>query len=301
LIVPIQMFHNEVHVWTLLHHGDVEVVSLVGVYSTEAHPFGLVYEYMDGLDLKQYMKNEPNLRRLKLVRVPTLLIRCLSTPHLHRQQLIGIARGLKRMHDLGIVHGNLQSVRCPSLPHLWHTVYTRLIPKANILVDKEGTVRIAGLGNAIVLPHSTTYPLEGRTNTDRLSCGRAPELTWPGVSQSVADPIHPTKASDMYGFGVVAWEVRIAPFGVILLAHSRYVLTGKPPFSEMTEIAATYAMLSGARPLRQTHHEISDRLWYMIERCWYNLPLKRVSAGEAVQLLEAELGHAPNSRTLPHT
>jgi hypothetical protein len=28
---------------------DVDVVPLVGVYSTEAHPFGLVYEYMEGL------------------------------------------------------------------------------------------------------------------------------------------------------------------------------------------------------------------------------------------------------------
>jgi serine/threonine protein kinase len=47
----------------------VNVVSFVGVYSTEAHPFALVYEYMDGLDLKQYLRNEPNARKLELVSV----------------------------------------------------------------------------------------------------------------------------------------------------------------------------------------------------------------------------------------
>ena len=46
------------------------MVPLVGVYSTEAHPFGLVYEYMSGLDLKQYLRNEPNVGRLNLVRIP---------------------------------------------------------------------------------------------------------------------------------------------------------------------------------------------------------------------------------------
>ena len=67
----------------------------------------------------------------------------------------------------------------------------------------------------------------------------------------------------------------------------------------MTEFAATYSMLNGVRPPRQKNHEISDRLWYMIERCWHNVPSKRMSAGEAVQLLETEFGRTPNSRILP--
>ena len=46
------------------------MVALVGVYSTEAHPFGLIYEYLDGLDLKQYLRNEPHVGGLKLVHIP---------------------------------------------------------------------------------------------------------------------------------------------------------------------------------------------------------------------------------------
>jgi len=63
----LQRFRNEVHIWSLLHHSDVDVVPLVGVLSTETHPFGLVYECMDNLDLRQYLRNEPNSGRLKLV------------------------------------------------------------------------------------------------------------------------------------------------------------------------------------------------------------------------------------------
>lgn len=47
-----------------------EVVPLVGVYSTEAHPFCIVYEYLDGLDVKKYMKGEPNADKLELVLIP---------------------------------------------------------------------------------------------------------------------------------------------------------------------------------------------------------------------------------------
>ena len=77
----LQRFYNEVRMCSLLHHGDVEVVSLVGVYSTEAHPLGLVYEYMDGLDLRQYLRNKPNAARLKLVLIPISTSRMLSTNH----------------------------------------------------------------------------------------------------------------------------------------------------------------------------------------------------------------------------
>lgn len=86
-----------------------------------------------------------------------------------------------------------------------HSTHVHLIPQANILVGEEGTVRIAGLGNASILSHPT---VEGKAGTDRLSRGNAPEMAWPGVPPNLTDPTRPTKVSDMYAFGVVAWEVR---------------------------------------------------------------------------------------------
>ena len=66
LINSPQSFYNEAHVSSLFNKGDA-VVPLVGVYSTETHPFGLVYEFVDGHDLKQHLKNEPHVGGLKLV------------------------------------------------------------------------------------------------------------------------------------------------------------------------------------------------------------------------------------------
>jgi len=126
--------------------------------------------------------------------------------------------------------------------------------------------------------------------TNRLSCACAPELTALGVSPGVTDLTPRTKASDMYAFGVMTFEVWTDPLrGISRLAHSRQILTGRPPFSEMTEIAATYSMLSGDRPSRSNHQEIPVPLWYMIERCWYNVPSKRMTAGEVLNLLGTEL------------
>ena len=75
LITPSQRFHNEVHVYNL-HHRGVDVVPLVGVYSTESHPFGPVYECVGNFDLRQYLRSEPNVDRLKLVliHIPTYLL-----------------------------------------------------------------------------------------------------------------------------------------------------------------------------------------------------------------------------------
>ena len=65
-----QRFRNEVRICNLLHYEDVDVVPFVGVYSTEAHPFCLVFERMN-LDLRQHLRNEQNVEGLQLV--PILL------------------------------------------------------------------------------------------------------------------------------------------------------------------------------------------------------------------------------------
>jgi serine/threonine protein kinase len=86
----LQRFYNEVHVGNLLRHRGVDIVPLVGVYSTEIHPLVLVYEYMDNLDLRNYLRNEPNARKLDLVGFPTY------TPPL-RQPLMLLDNSLWRL------------------------------------------------------------------------------------------------------------------------------------------------------------------------------------------------------------
>ena len=47
-------------------------------------------------------------------------------------------------------------------------------------------------------------------------------------------------------------------------------------------------MSNGRRPTRPDHHELSDRVWGMIEGCWGSDPAKRKTVTEVVTILEAE-------------
>lgn len=51
--------------------------------------------------------------------------------------------------------------------------------QVNILVDKDGTPHLAGLGNAYVLPGSIAWTMEDRTAADR---AHAPQPTVPGIA-----------------------------------------------------------------------------------------------------------------------
>ena len=85
-------------------------VPFVGIYSTKKHPLALVFEFMDHQDLGKYLRNNQGIERLESVCPPSsdLLLLIVSLP---RSQLLEIARGLKYMHSLGIVHGNVKTVR----------------------------------------------------------------------------------------------------------------------------------------------------------------------------------------------
>jgi hypothetical protein len=75
---------------------------------------------------------------------------------------------------------------------------------------------------------------------------------------------------------------------VLLFAHSRQILTGRPPFFKMTEVATMYAMLDGARSSRPDNHEFSDTVLRIIENCWHSVASRRMPIEEVVSLLEAE-------------
>ena len=75
---------------------------------------------------------------------------------------------------------------------------------------------------------------------------------------------------------------------VLLLAHSRQILTGRPPVFEMTGVATMYAMLDGAGSSRPGNHEFSDLVLQIIENCWHGVASRRMLIEEVVSLLEAE-------------
>jgi len=80
-----------------------------------------------------------------------------------------------------------------------HSGHGLTFSQTNILIDPEGHARIAGFGVALILSS-----LPG-VEIDRFFHGAAPELVDPqnaGWSSTGA-----TKASDVYAFAVLSWEV----------------------------------------------------------------------------------------------
>ena len=97
--------------------------------------------------------------------------------------------------QLNIVHGNLKIVSF----FLPRPSVTLTFVQMNIFIDSCGRARIAGLGAAL-LP--STMP---GVDIDRFFHGAAPELVDP--QRFRLTDTGATTASDVYAFGVLAWEV----------------------------------------------------------------------------------------------
>ena len=50
-------------------------------------------------------------------------------------------------------------------------------------------------------------------------------------------------------------------------------------------------MLSGRRPPRPGHLELSDGVWRIIEGCWVSVPSQRRTIAEVVVVLDAEINY----------
>lgn len=85
-----------------------------------------------------------------------------------------------------------------------HDVLT--VPQNNILVDLDGTARIAGLGSAHI--PSQNHHTWSEIDAELLFYGTAPELVRPHPLES---RIRTTKESDVYAFALLTWEVSYFP------------------------------------------------------------------------------------------
>lgn len=169
-------------------------MSFIGVYSTLEHPFALVFEFMEHRNLREYLRNNHDVGRRELVRFSSSFIPIAGL--VSRHQLLVIAHAIKGMHNVNVVHGNLKIVRtflCPRFSNALMFVQT------NILIGAGGYVRTACPGTAF------TSFTTSRMDVDRFSHGPKPKLINPRRFGSVNIEI--TKASDIYAFGVIAWEV----------------------------------------------------------------------------------------------
>ncbi|KAJ7718904.1 kinase-like domain-containing protein, partial [Mycena metata] len=133
---------------------------------------------------------------------------------------------------------------------------------ANILISEAWTACLADFGLSALA--DTTSTLHSTKRSGSLYW-MAPELIDPGRFGS---EFLRTPASDVYAFRCVCVEL----------------YTGRPPFSEVRDIAALFKIVNGERAQRPTGTPaMSDTLWQCVTEFWASDPPTRPSSKVVVQ------------------
>ena len=176
-------FNAESQAVAMLSHPNI--VSVYDVSSSnDAHY--IVMELIDGITLKQYMEKKG-------------ILNWKETLHF----AIQIAKALEHAHSRGIVHRDIK-------PH-------------NVMVLKNGSVKVADFGIARVMSKSNTLTKEALGSVHYIS----PEQAKGGRVDS---------RSDLYSLGVVMYEM----------------ITGRPPFDGESPVAVAIQHINGGAKMPST-------------------------------------------------
>lgn len=163
-----------------------------------------------------------------------------------RQVLLSVARALALAHEQGIVHRDLRP--------------------GNVLWDDErGRALLSDFGIAAVLETSSLESARLTRTGQRVGNPR-----YMSPEQLRDEPL--TEQVDVYGFGVLAWEL----------------LTGEGPYAAKTGTELIRAHLTGEpRELTEVRSDAPPALADLLRRCLAREPLHRPTAAVLVQRLEA--------------
>jgi len=169
---------------------------------------------MEHGNINEFVAKDRDVNRVELVRrhlTPQEPYRCIA-------QLAGVASGLKYMHDLRVVHGDLKGVH-DFLELYLHSSYPSV--KVNILINKDRQACIADFGLSTITgvpTHAIGSARASLVSMDSLMSftgggtrrWMSPELMDPerfGMPES--EDNRPTRQSDCYALGMVIYEVSI--------------------------------------------------------------------------------------------
>jgi serine/threonine protein kinase len=147
--------------------------------------------------LSTFLRDRPRADRTVLV----WLVHCFLSQKADDLQIRDIVAGLRYMHLLGIVHGDLKSVRGLGMLERWST--NVLHSQSNILINDRSRACLGDFGLSVLL-QATTKTFTGTRGTLRWM---APEL----LDYNASDPRGGcfTTATDIYALAMVIWEVSV--------------------------------------------------------------------------------------------
>ncbi|KAF8632158.1 hypothetical protein AX17_004899 [Amanita inopinata Kibby_2008] len=149
----LERLDRECHVWRGLNHPNV--LRFYGIDHKFSHTLALISPYCDNKDVSQYIKYNRNADRIKL--------------------LVGVAAGLKYLHEKKVVHGDIKS--------------------NNIVVSDNGTSLLCDFGKARIVDHKGYT-----TRITEVFPYLAPELM-------VDDKPKVTYETDVFAFSIVGVEI----------------------------------------------------------------------------------------------
>ena len=176
-------FHAESQAVAMLSHPNI--VSVHDVSTTKEVDY-IVMELIEGITLRQYMEKKG-------------VLNWKETLHF----AIQIAKALEHAHGRGIVHRDIK-------PH-------------NVMILKNGSVKVADFGIARVMSKSNTLTKEALGSVHYIS----PEQAKGGRVDN---------RSDIYSLGVVMYEM----------------ITGRPPYDGESPVAVAIQHINGGAPLPST-------------------------------------------------
>ncbi len=179
----VRRFHAEGEAVAMLSHPNI--VQVFDVSSTDSANF-IVMELVDGISMKQYMEKKG-------------VLNWKETLHFSIQ----IAKGLEHAHSRGIVHRDIK-------PH-------------NVMVLKNGSVKVMDFGIARVMSKSNTLPKEALGSVHYIS----PEQAKGGYTDN---------RSDLYSLSVVMYEM----------------MTGRPPYDGESPVSVAIQHINGGAPMPTT-------------------------------------------------